>query len=119
MSTPKTYTGQCHCGAVRYEVATDLAGLADCNCSRCRRLGWIMQPVPAEDFRLLAGETALKPYRFNTDRIEHLFCENCGIESFARGENAGRKMVVVNVNCLEDAPEIDRNTIKHWNGREF
>jgi len=119
MGDKQTYQGQCHCGAVRYEVATDLSGLADCNCSRCRRLGWIMQPVPEAEFRLLSGAEALKPYRFNTDRVEHLFCANCGIESFARGEHEGRKLVVVNVNCLEGVPDIDRSAIQHWDGKNF
>jgi len=119
MPDAQTYQGQCHCGAVKYEVRTDLSEMSDCNCSRCRRLGWIMQAVPADSFTLLAGEERLRPYRFNTDKIEHLFCENCGIESFARGEYEGAKLVVVNVNCLEGAPDIDRSTIKHWDGRNF
>jgi len=120
MTETRSYEGQCHCGAVRFTVRTDLGGVADCNCSRCRRLGWIMQPVPAADFTLHAGTEALAEYRFNTDRIEHLFCRHCGIESFARGpDGQGGGMVVVNVNCLEGAPEIDRARVKHWDGRNF
>ena len=115
-----TYEGQCHCGAVRYRVTTDLQELADCNCSRCARLGWIMQAVPASDFELLAGADKLKEYRFNTGRIQHLFCTECGIESFSRGEDArGNPLVVISVACLEGAPAIDRATIRHWDGRAF
>lgn len=117
MPDAQTYHGQCHCGAVRYTAQTALDGLMDCNCSRCRRLGWVLQAVPAAQFTLLSGEDQLTEYRFNTDRIEHLFCADCGVESFARGQDGkGNGMVMINVNCLDDAPAVDRNTIKHWDG---
>lgn len=120
MSASQTYHGQCHCGAVRFTAHTALDGMMDCNCSRCRRLGWILQPVAAGDFALLSGEDMLVPYHFNTDRIDHLFCRHCGIESFARGEDGnGQAMVMINVNCLENAPAVDRNGIKHWDGANY
>jgi hypothetical protein len=40
MADVKTHTGSCHCGAVAYEVDTDLEGLIECNCSHCYRKGW-------------------------------------------------------------------------------
>jgi hypothetical protein len=120
MPEAKTYSGQCHCGAVRYEATTDLSSLADCNCSRCRRLGWIMQSLPAEDFRLISGEDKLTAYHFNSMGIDHLFCSVCGIESFARGRDGeGRELVMINVNCLENAPPIERAAIAHWDGASF
>ena len=120
MTEKQTYFGQCHCGAVRFKAVTDLSGLGDCNCSRCQRLGWVMQSVPELDFELLAGEAKLKTYHFNTKTIDHLFCVDCGIESFARGnDGAGEAVFMVNVNCLESLPAIDRSTIKHWDGRSW
>ncbi|MFD2648118.1 GFA family protein [Devosia albogilva] len=119
MPETRTYHGQCHCGAVRYTATTDLGSLMDCNCSRCRRLGWVMQSVPAENFELLSGADKLVDYRFNTKAIQHLFCRDCGIESFARGQDReGRELVMINVNALDDAPAVDRATIMHWNGAE-
>ena len=120
MTAARDYHGQCHCGAVRYTAHTDLSGMGDCNCSRCRRLGWVLQAVPAADFTLQAGADALTTYRFNTERIEHLFCRTCGVESFARGvDGKGAETVMINVNCLEDAPPVDRNAIHHWDGANF
>jgi hypothetical protein len=120
MGGRQTYAGQCHCGAVKFEMTSDLAELGDCNCSRCRRLGWVMQSVPVADFTLLSGEAKLKLYHFNTHHIDHLFCTECGVESFSRGKDAnGGEVVVVNVNCLENAPPVDRNTIRHWDGKSW
>jgi Uncharacterized conserved protein len=120
MSQAKDHHGQCHCGAVRFTAHTDLAGLADCNCSRCRRLGWVMQSLPASQFTLHFGEDHLALYHFNTGMIDHLFCKSCGIEAFARGSDGqGNELVMINVNCLDTPPVIDRNTIKHWDGANF
>jgi hypothetical protein len=120
MAEKHLYSGQCHCGAVRYSVNTDLTGLGDCNCSRCRRLGWVMQSVPEADFTLEAGGENLTTYRFNTEAIDHLFCKTCGIESFARGSDGkGNVLYMINVNCLEGAPPVDRSAIKHWDGANF
>jgi len=120
MPEKKLYSGQCHCGAVRYSVRTDLSALGDCNCSRCRRLGWVMQSVPEADFRLESGSDALKTYRFNTEMIDHLFCTNCGIQSFARGSDGkGNVLYMINVHCLENAPAYERSAIRHWDGANF
>ncbi|CDP53447.1 hypothetical protein JP74_14275 [Devosia sp. 17-2-E-8] len=115
--TLRVYNGRCHCGAVRFTARTDLTGMMDCNCTHCRRRGSVLQPLAAADFELLAGADDLKSYRFNTEKIEHLFCRHCGIESFARGRDGkGNEMVMLNVNCLDDLPVIDRSTIGHWDG---
>ena len=80
MAEMQTYHGQCHCGAVQYDVTTDLSTMGDCNCSRCRRLGWVLQSAPASQFDLRSGADNLKTYHFNTENIEHLFCRTCGGE---------------------------------------
>ena len=43
---------------------------------------WLVS-VNGPDFRLLKGEDALSQYNFNSNRINHMFCKNCGIKSFA------------------------------------
>ena len=119
-ATTQTLHGQCHCGAVRFSARTDLGGTGDCNCSRCRRLGWVMQSVPAADFTLESGADNLTLYRFNTQTIAHLFCSTCGIESFARGVDArGEELVMININCLEGVPAADRAARTHWDGANW
>ena len=120
MSETKTYTGHCHCGAVRYTATTNLSSMGDCNCSRCRRLGWVMQSLPAADFKLESGEDNLSLFHFNTETIDHLFCKTCGIESFARGtDGKGTETVMINVNCLDGVPLVDRSAVKHWDGANW
>ena len=120
MPESKTYHGQCHCGAVQYDVVTDLGSMGECNCSRCRRLGWVLQSAPASQFTLLSGADNLTTYHFNTENIDHLFCKTCGIESFSRGSDGkGNEMVMINVNCLEPAVAVDRSAIKHWDGANW
>ena len=78
------HSGGCHCGAVRFHftLASSDVELLDCNCSMCRRLGYLHLIVPHNDFELLTPRTALTSYRFGTGMAEHLFCSVCGIKSF-------------------------------------
>ena len=76
------HTGSCHCGAVRLEVETaeDIEAY-ECNCSLCRRTGFLHLIVPASRFRLLSGGDVLTTYTFNTRTAKHLFCRICGVKA--------------------------------------
>jgi hypothetical protein len=77
------HTGGCHCGRVRFEVdAPAEIEVQDCNCSMCRRAGYLHLIVPRSRFRLLRGDEHLTTYTFNTGVARHLFCSVCGIKSF-------------------------------------
>lgn len=105
----QTYTGGCHCGAVRYEAQMDLSqGTVRCNCSICAKARiWLIAVAPA-DFRLLRGEDALTEYQFGAKQIHHLFCRTCGIKSFARSDAPeGAGFVAVSVSCLDDVPDAE------------
>lgn len=103
MPATKTHSGGCHCGAVRYEVDTDLSGAITCNCSICQKSGAILTFVPGARFRLLSGAESLTDYQFNRKVIHHLFCKVCGVRSFGRGTGPdGAEMAAINVRCLDD-----------------
>ncbi len=119
MSDLKTYAGGCQCGKVRYEVKVDLRKpVIACNCSMCGRAGTLLAFVPASDFELKAGEATLKDYQFNKKHIHHLFCTECGIKSFARGEKAGQPMIAVNARCL-DGVDVNELTVMQFDGRSI
>jgi hypothetical protein len=120
MPEPKTYTGGCHCGAVRYEATTDLTQVVACNCSICTKRGLIFTFVPEEQFKLLSGGDILKEYLFNKKVIHHMFCPTCGVEAFANGTvpGSGKKMVAVNVRCL-DGVDLAALEPKPFDGRSL
>lgn len=117
----KTYSGSCHCGAVRFEAEIDLTqSTYRCNCSICRRTRFWPAVVMLEHFRLLAGEGELTQYLFNTRKNHHYFCRHCGVRAFGVGNDTPvGKMYGVNVMCLEGVPdeELARIPITYVDGR--
>jgi len=113
------YRGSCHCGKVAYEVEADIEQAFSCNCSMCSRRGSLLWFVPRDKFRLLSGEPELTTYTFNNHIIQHRFCRNCGIQSFAWGkERQGNAMAAINLRCLEGF-EFEKVPVKHVDGRSF
>jgi len=104
------YEGSCHCGRVAFEVEIDLGKPITCNCSYCQMRGSVLAFTKAENLVLKQGEDALTEYRFNKRTIQHLFCEDCGIEPFARaGLPDGTPMVAVNARCLAGVEPTELN----------
>jgi len=97
----RTYAGSCHCGAVRFEIDSDVPELTTCDCSICRRRSATMVKVHESGFRLLAGQDSLAEYRFHTGTARHYFCKVCGIYPFHR-KRVTPDHFGVNVQCLED-----------------
>ncbi len=113
------YQGSCHCGAVKYEVEGDFKEGMSCNCSHCKRKGFLLAFVPGSQFNLLQGEENLTTYQFNKKHIDHVFCKTCGVQSFGRGhDKEGNLMIAINLNCLEDF-DTDTLTINKVGGKSF
>lgn len=99
---PKTVVcnGGCHCGAIRFQVIIDRWKVQDCNCSICRKKGFLHLIVPSENFTLLQGQEFLSTYTFNTEVARHTFCRVCGIHSFYRPRSHPQG-IDVNIRCLD------------------
>lgn len=113
----QTYHGSCHCGAVQFEIDTDLKEATRCNCSICRRKNALMHRVPPERLRLLKGEENLTLYQWNTGTAKHYFCKTCGIYPFHR-PRAAPDQYVVNVACL-DGVDLSKLKINEFDGEAF
>lgn len=119
MLEKKPYEGGCHCGDVRFKAEADLGTVIACNCSHCGRKGLLLNFIPADDFALQSGADRLIEYRFNTHRIEHPFCQTCGVQSFARGKDEdGSDTVALNVRCL-DGVDPGALELTHFDGRSL
>ena len=77
------HQGQCHCGAIRYELQGEPMHHALCHCADCRRsagaplVGWAMFKTPA--LTVTRGEA--KVYASSEHGRRH-FCAECGTGLF-------------------------------------
>lgn len=81
----KTYSGSCHCGAVRFTFrAPEITSAMQCDCSICIRKTAYLTPfkVAPEDMEITADDGSLKTYQFGTRTARHHFCGTCGIHTF-------------------------------------
>ena len=109
--------GGCHCGEVRFQVLVDRDIVYDCNCSICRKKGFLHLIVPPENFTLLRDKSSLISYTFNTRIANHTFCSVCGIHCFYRPRSHPDK-IDVNVRTL-DLDSIGIFKIKAFDGQNW
>jgi len=111
------HPGSCHCGRISYEVDGEIEGVIECNCSICRRHGYLLWFVPRANLRLSTPESDLATYRFNTGHIAHHFCANCGCATFGMANAPdGTPMAAINLRCL-DALDLASIQVTQVDGR--
>ena len=99
-------SGQCHCGAVRYEMPTETIHQALCHCSDCRRhsgapmVAWGLVP---EDRLKVEGET--KEYASSENGRRH-FCPQCGTALFYTNAVIFPGQIDVQIATLDNPDEI-------------
>ena len=81
MSKTGSYKGSCFCGAVRFEVSGEPAGMGYCHCSSCRH--WSAGPVNAftlwkpEAVRVTQGADNIGTFN-KTPGSSRKWCKTCG-----------------------------------------
>jgi hypothetical protein len=104
------YQGSCHCGTISFSVEGTLEQVLDCNCSHCRRKGYLLWFVPRSQLEVTAPDDQVAIYTFNHHVIKHHFCLNCGCAPFGLGtSSAGVDMAGINVRCLD---AVDPSALK-------
>lgn len=94
-----------------------LEDVLECNCSICRKKGFLHWIVPNAAFSLLSGTDALSDYRFNTGVARHLFCRYCGVHSYYVPRSDPDK-IDVNVRCLEGV-DIGTLSVRPFDGQNW
>jgi hypothetical protein len=100
-------TGQCHCGAIRYEMSGEPLTHALCHCRDCRRhagapvVGWIMYPNHA--VKIVRG--APKLY-VSSEHGRRQFCADCGTGLFYVNELMLPGLIDVQSATLDDPDAI-------------
>lgn len=98
-----TYSGQCHCGAIRYQLSGEPNHVAICHCSDCRRsagapmVSWAMFPEAA------LTVTQGQPKTINSSGTAmRSFCGDCGSGLFYRNAVVLPGIVDVQSATLDD-----------------
>lgn len=112
------YKGSCHCGHIAFEVEGDLHGVAECNCSICRRRGALWWFVPLAQVHFSTPESNLSTYQFGKKRIKHHFCSICGCAPLGTSTHNGVEMAAINVRCLEGV-NLASLKVKQVDGRSL
>lgn len=92
------FSGSCHCGKICFTVEGVLRQVMDCNCSICRKTGFLHWIVPEESVQLTSGEPTT--YVWGTGTARHLFCPLCGVAPLRR-PRLDPMSWSVNVRCLD------------------
>ena len=71
---PKTYTGNCHCGAFKFKLTVpEIDSAMGCNCSICARKGMLyVFPGKKEAITVERGLDGLKEYTFDKGNLRHM-----------------------------------------------
>ena len=113
----KIMEGGCHCGRVRFRVTANLDCVTDCNCSICKKKGFLHLIVPSQEFQQVSGPDDLTTYEFNTKTAKHTFCKHCGIRAFYVPRSDPDK-IDINVRCL-DGVDVAAISPKQFDGRNW
>jgi hypothetical protein len=91
--------------------------ILDCDCSICRKNGYLHLIVPDAGFRLLQGTESLTLYTFNTGTAKHYFCAICGVKSFYK-PRSHPDGISVNARCLDEG-SVESMSITPFDGRNW
>ena len=98
--------GQCHCGAVHYEMSSNTVHRALCHCSDCRRHSgapMVAWGLVAKDDLKVQGET--REYKSSENGRRH-FCPQCGTGLFYTSEAIFPGQIDVQIATLDNPDEI-------------
>ena len=108
----KKHTGQCACGAVRFEFDSDPTFIADCYCKDCQKSsGGAMATffgIPQDDFTLTSGKPKSFHYVAESGNgLDRNFCPECGARLFSTDLEGFPGTVFVTIGSLDNPDGIE------------
>ena len=94
-----TICGSCHCGAVTIEAPSAPEWVNSCNCSFCRKSGWLVAYYPDDGGVRVTGETASYIWGDRMISLHHCPTCGCGTHWQSTGESYGR--IGINARLLD------------------
>jgi len=107
----------CHCGAVRFEIASKPTSVTECNCSICRRLGVRWAYYHPDEVKVLCEPGATAVYMWNEKCIEFHHCVTCGCTTHYEGLGEDPRRVV-NARLM-NPDDIRGVPIRHFDGAKM
>lgn len=75
-------TGECNCGAIAFEITSNISDVFICHCSICRRStgsnGIAVVVISNRDFHWIRGEELINTWHKPGHDWQTSFCQNCG-----------------------------------------
>ena len=108
----------CHCGGVEGQVEVPETGfekIMRCNCSICKRKGYIIGVAGPNDFKITKGQDKLKLYQYHTKVANHYFCIECGIYTHHNPRSAPA-MTGFNLGCVDEVKVDDLKDVVFFDG---
>jgi len=109
-------TGQCLCGAVRYETAEQPITTRICWCSVCQKFaggnGAVNVCFPTAGFRITGDLADYQSIADSGNRMHRRFCPKCGVHMFSEAE-ARPHLIFVRAGTL-DEPMIPKPAATIW-----
>ena len=106
--TEPVLTGECGCGAVKFEIDEPLLAAVYCHCTRCQRRSGTATQASARlapgSLRVVQGEDRLRGWA-PEGGLEKVFCGDCGSALLGRDAGTG-KVIIVRLGAIDGDPGI-------------
>ncbi|OZJ01594.1 hypothetical protein BZG36_05468 [Bifiguratus adelaidae] len=119
------HDAHCHCGAIAYTVKLSPSiathKVTRCNCSICRRNGFLCVYVSRAQVQFSRGWDEAKRYRFGNMNVDHVFCGTCGSSLLVDTRRwwKGRDFLAMNVRFFKDVTDFDKLNYREYDGASF
>lgn len=120
-----TYKATCHCGAVSFTLTRLPPDLGSCNCSLCRRLGWLCGYYTESEVEVHFDENATFTYIHGDKCLRTHTCRTCGctthwddMRGYGNSPEGEDPRMAINARLLD--PEVTKDIpIRHIDGASW